>query len=130
MADRLVLRGRPFLCQSEEAVDFHSRVTETGMLIGTLSYQAPEQVSAQEFSFASDIFSLGRVFYELLLGKSVYSSDSMASVVDKILNEAPIPPGDIRREVPASLNRLILRMLGKEVEARPSVDSGSCVYIQ
>ena len=99
---------------------YHSRVTETGMLIGTLSYQAPEQVSAQEFSLASDIFSLGRVFYELLLGKSVYNSDSMAAVVEKILNEDPIPPGDIRPDIPGRLNRLIVRMLSKEAGARPT----------
>jgi tetratricopeptide (TPR) repeat protein len=99
---------------------YHSRVTETGMLIGTLSYQAPEQVSSQEFSLASDIFSIGRVFYELLVGKSVYDSDSMATVVEKILNEDPIPPGDIRPEIPDSLNRLIVRMLSKEADDRPT----------
>ncbi|MFC2155096.1 protein kinase [Acidobacteriota bacterium] len=99
---------------------YHSRVTETGMLVGTLSYQAPEQVSSQEFSLASDIFSLGRVFYELLVGKSVYDSDSMAAVVEKILNEDPIPPGEIRPEIPAGLNRLVMGMLSKEADARPS----------
>lgn len=99
---------------------YHSRVTETGMLVGTLSYQAPEQVSSQEFSLASDIFSLGRVFYELLAGKTVYDSDSMAAVVEKILNEKPIPPRDIRPEIPVDLNRLIVRMLSKEANRRPT----------
>jgi len=46
----------------------------------------------------------------------------MAAVVEKILNEEPIPPGKIRPEIPAGLNRLIMQMLSKEAEARPTAE--------
>lgn len=98
-----------------------TRVTQTGMVVGTVDYMSPEQVSRAEFSPASDIYSLGALFYEMVTAVRPFSGDSTIELMNKILNDMPIEPLILNRDVPDHLNLLLMKMLAKKVEERPTV---------
>jgi len=97
-----------------------TRLTQAGILVGTINYTAPEQISENLYSFASDVYSLGITFYEMISGKVAFNAETITSVVEKIMNEAPPPPIRFRPEIPALLNDLVMKMLSKEPGLRPS----------
>jgi tetratricopeptide (TPR) repeat protein/tRNA A-37 threonylcarbamoyl transferase component Bud32 len=99
---------------------FQTRLTQAGMLVGTIHYIAPEQITGNLYSSAGDVYSLGITFYEMLVGKSAFPQETITAVVEKILAEAPQEPVRLRADIPAELNRLIMRMLSKEPAQRPS----------
>jgi tetratricopeptide (TPR) repeat protein len=98
---------------------FQTRLTQTGMLVGTINYIAPEQITDNLYSPASDVYSLGITFYEMLVGKSAFTADTITAVVEKILDESPKEPGQLRPEIPEVLNHLIMQMLAKKPVQRP-----------
>ncbi len=71
-------------------VDSDTRLTRTGVSIGTPQYMSPEQCNAEKVDGRSDVYSLGVVFYEMLTGKPPYTGDTTMGVVMKHLN-APVP---------------------------------------
>ena len=99
---------------------YQTRVTESGVFIGTVNYLAPEQIIDFEYSPASDIYSLGIIFYEMLIGHIVFTGDSLSAIVDRVLETTPPAPGKIRTGTPGELNRLILEMISKQNNRRPS----------
>jgi len=97
-----------------------SGLTETGGIIGTLNYLSPETISHQEPGAASDIFSLGVVFYEMLtLEKPFFGADHL-DIVKQILEKQPLPPAVFRADMPKAMDQLVMNMLEKEPGARPS----------
>src|SRR6185503_9897264 len=62
-----------------------SEVTQTGKILGTPNYMAPEQIRSEEVDHRADIFSTGVVFYELLSGRKAFEGDSMATTIYKVL---------------------------------------------
>ena len=103
-------------------MEYQSRITETGMVVGTLSYMAPEQISNSEFSAASDIFSLGTIFYEMVTGKKPFPGEVPTELMKKILETDPVPPSNLQVHLPVELNNLIMKMLQKNKELRPHVE--------
>jgi tetratricopeptide (TPR) repeat protein len=101
-------------------IRFQAGVTESGFLVGTINYIAPEQIADFKYSPASDIYSLGIIFYEMVIGQTVFPGDSLASVVEHILDDTPAVPKNIRPGIPGELNRLILQMISKQDTLRPS----------
>jgi serine/threonine-protein kinase len=99
---------------------YQTRVTESGVFMGTVNYLAPEQIIDFEYSPASDIYSLGIIFYEMLIGHIVFTGDSLSAIVDRVLETTPPAPGKIRTGTPGELNRLILEMISKQNNRRPS----------
>jgi tetratricopeptide (TPR) repeat protein len=99
---------------------YQTRITESGVFIGTVNYLAPEQIINFEYSPASDIYSLGIIFYEMLIGHFAFTGDSLSAIVDQVLDTTPPAPGKIRQGVPGELNRLILKMISKQNTRRPS----------
>ena len=99
---------------------FQTRLTQSGILVGTLHYIAPEQITDNLYSSASDIYSLGITFYEMLVGEPAFPADTITGVVEKILEEIPKEPKQRRVDTPDALNRLILDMLAKKPEQRPA----------
>ncbi len=95
-------------------------LTETGGIIGTLNYLAPEMISHRELSPASDIFSLGVVYYELLTLEKPFFSDDPMDIVKQILEKHPPSPSFYRAGLPPELEMLIMTMLEKEPGARPA----------
>ena len=95
-----------------------SRLTQTGMTVGTLTYTAPEIIKGQEAGPASDIYSLGVVLYQMLSGKLPFEADHDAALLYSILNDVPKPLSAHGADVPAGLQRIISRCLEKLPEHR------------
>ncbi len=93
-------------------------LTRTGMTMGTVAYMAPEQARNEEVNGQTDIWSLGVVLYEMLVGKKPFQSDYEQALVYAILNEEPKPIRLLRADVPSSLEDAIKTALAKGKEVR------------
>jgi len=91
---------------------------ETGMM-GTPAYMSPEQSKGEPVGSATDIFSLGIICYEFLTGQHPFASESKEAMQQAIATKTPIAPSQIRAEMPAALESLILQMLDKDAGRRP-----------
>jgi len=87
---------------------------------GTLNYMSPEQTRAEPATSASDVFSLGLVLYELATGAHPFRSSSPIDTAYSIARQDPKSPSSLNREIPANLERLLLRMLSKDPRERPT----------
>lgn len=99
---------------------FQTKLTRTGILLGTTSYLSPEQINNSGISTASDLFSLGIIFYEMVCGKKPFAGENESDIIKEILEKRPQEPQRLRVEVPGELNTLIMRLLEKRKESRPS----------
>lgn len=97
-----------------------TRLTQTGVIMGTIHYLSPEQLANSDISWASDIYSLGVIFYQLICGQQPFFGDSAMELVRQILENDPIRPLTFRAEIPAGFNDLVMRMLDKKPANRPS----------
>jgi serine/threonine protein kinase len=98
-------------------------VTQTGEMIGTPAYMAPEQVSnTRGVSVAADLYGAGTTLFEMLTGQRPFSGRAVMEVVQKILNEPPPDPRQFRPDLPSVLADLILRLLDKTPRNRPGPD--------
>jgi serine/threonine-protein kinase len=94
-------------------------LTATGMLMGTPYYMSPEQVRGRHVDAGSDIYSLGALAYHLVTGRPPFSGENAIAVGFAHLSEMPVPPRQLRADVPAELEAAILRALAKEPSGRP-----------
>lgn len=100
-----------------------TQLTQTGFMVGTLSYTAPELVTGSAKSTnKSDIFALGCVFYEMVTGEQAFSGDLPSEIIRDIMNKIPAEPACVNRYVPETLNNLIMKMLSKDDLSRPSAE--------
>ena len=91
-----------------------SRLTETGLSIGTPYYMSPEQATGdQSVGPASDIYALGAVLYESLTGEPPYSGNTAQAVLVKILQGDPVSAIDVRSSVPKNVDACIRKALEK-----------------
>ncbi|MGD2086740.1 MAG: protein kinase [Candidatus Aminicenantes bacterium] len=97
-----------------------TRLTGTGEILGTINYLPPEQITRQEYTPASDIYSLGVVFYELLTLEKPFIGDFPVDIIKQILDKNPVDPFRFRPELTAEINQLIMQMMNKLPEQRPS----------
>jgi serine/threonine protein kinase len=95
-----------------------TRLTQTGLVIGTPEYMSPEQAEGRQLDHRTDIYSLGIVLYECLTGNVPFKGDSPLSVIMKVVNQAPGEPIHLNRQIPAWLNSLVLKCLAKDREQR------------
>ncbi|MGH9857687.1 MAG: serine/threonine-protein kinase, partial [Acidobacteriota bacterium] len=91
-----------------------SRLTKTGMVLGTISYMSPEQTRGEILDARTDIFSLGCVLYEAATGKIPFTGPSILSVLHEIATVDPPPPSTISGNVPQGLDAIIKRCLAKD----------------
>jgi serine/threonine protein kinase len=96
----------------------NSRATRTGVILGSPSYMAPEQLDARPVTPQSDLFSLGVSLFQLLTGTLPFRSDSIPGLMQKISAEPHPPLRVVRPDLPAALGAVIDRALEKEPEAR------------
>ncbi|MFD7684913.1 protein kinase [Streptomyces sp. NPDC059781] len=97
-----------------------SRLTSTGVSVGTARYMAPEQFEARQVTQAADLYALGCVLYEMLVAVPPFISESPFELARKHLEAEPTPIGVIRSEIPAELIRLVGRLLAKDPADRPA----------
>jgi WD40 repeat protein/tRNA A-37 threonylcarbamoyl transferase component Bud32 len=91
---------------------------EEGHLFGTIDYVAPEQIAGDEIDWRADVYSLGCVLYECLVGQPPFRRDSDLAVVFAHLDVEPPAPSALRPELPPSLDAVIARALAKEPAER------------
>ena len=96
-------------------------LTTSGVLLGTPQYVSPEQARGRKLDARSDIYSLGAIAYEMFLESPPFVADNVADVVSMHLRETPPPPSEVWPDVPPSLERLLIAMLAKEPDERPSL---------
>ncbi|MGZ5348431.1 MAG: nSTAND1 domain-containing NTPase, partial [Solirubrobacterales bacterium] len=89
-----------------------------GQLMGTIGYVAPEQIAGEEIDGRADVYSLGCVLYECLVGQPPFRRDSDMAVVFAHLETEPPAPSARRPGLPAALDAVIARALAKEPERR------------
>jgi serine/threonine protein kinase/class 3 adenylate cyclase len=97
-----------------------SRMTQEGMMLGTVAYMPPEQALGGEVTERSDLYALGAVLYEMVTGRPPFVGDDAVAIVSQHLNTAPVDPTWHSPAVPPSLNALILQLLEKDPTKRPA----------
>jgi hypothetical protein len=96
-------------------------LTQTGAMIGTPGYMAPEQARGERRVDArADVFSLGCVLFKCLTGRTPFQAEDVMAVLLKLVLEEPPRLASLCPEAPPALDDLIARMLGKEPEGRPA----------
>jgi serine/threonine-protein kinase len=89
-----------------------------GMTVGTVAYMSPEQARGEALGPASDLYSLGAVMYELLVGRPPHVGATPADVARLQVTAEPIAPRLLDPTVPPAVDRLVVRALSKRPEAR------------
>jgi hypothetical protein len=95
-----------------------SSVTQTGSVMGTPSYMAPEQIMGQPVDGRSDLFSAGVLLYELLAGVKPFQGDSPTAVVYQIMNGEPVPLEKSIPDIPDAINQIVAKALQKSPDNR------------
>lgn len=96
-----------------------SQLTQTGMVMGTAAYMAPEQALGKEADQRSDIYALGCVLYEMLAGRPPFTGDGTVAVVYQHVEAAPAALSELQPGLPPALEAIVLKMLAKAPEDRP-----------
>ena len=104
--------GLAGLSVSEQEATESAFLTEPGIIAGTVGYMSPEQVRGEPLDGRSDIFSLGVVLWEMLIGRRPFSGDSPIETLSAILREEP-PPDPALAGLPAEFERILRRSLEK-----------------
>jgi Tol biopolymer transport system component len=92
--------------------------TGEGLLVGTPMYFSPEQALGEPLDSRSDLFSLGAVLYECLVGKPAFSGATPMQICTKVIRDNPVPPSQINPAISGNIERIILHALEKSVDKR------------
>jgi eukaryotic-like serine/threonine-protein kinase len=114
----LLQRGQPLVADFGIALAVSqaggTRLTETGLSLGTPHYMSPEQAMGdREIDARSDVYSLGAMVYEMLAGEPPHLGNSLQAVIAKILSERPMPLAKSRDLLPPNVDAAVQRALAK-----------------
>lgn len=96
----------------------HATQTQLDGFLGSPAYMSPEQINEAPPSIQGDIFSLGVVMYELLAGRLPYQASNSVQMINKILNEPPVPLAQVRPEVPKHLLGIVEKAMSRDPRTR------------
>ncbi len=94
-------------------------MTQTGLVVGTPEYMAPEQLMGEPLDPRVDLFAAGVVLYECLTGRRPHEADTAMALVSKVLTEPVVPPHEVAPDVPLALSLLVARALARDPAERP-----------
>ncbi|KAA9159997.1 Stk1 family PASTA domain-containing Ser/Thr kinase [Amycolatopsis acidicola] len=97
-----------------------SGTTSSSIILGTVAYLSPEQVTTGLAEERGDVYSAGIVLYEMLTGRVPYTGDTAISVAYRHVNDDVPAPSAVNPQVPAALDDLVLRATRRDPEARPA----------
>ncbi|WP_328540197.1 serine/threonine-protein kinase [Streptomyces sp. NBC_00344] len=100
-------------------IGFTSKLTGTGIAMGTPHYMSPEQIGGGEIDHRSDLYSLGCVLYEIATGVPPFDLGDSWSILVGHRDTVPVPPRTHRAELPEFLDRVVLDLLAKTPDERP-----------
>ncbi len=99
-------------------------MTQAGLIVGTPHYMSPEQVQGKQLDPRSDVYSMGVLMYEMVVGVKPFSAPSLTAVLTAHITEIATPPIEARPEVGRDVNDIIVRCLAKNPKDRYA-DSGA-----
>jgi serine/threonine protein kinase len=92
--------------------------TQTGSLLGTPHYMAPEQALGKPVDHRTDIYSMGVIVYECATGRRPFNADSLFDLLRKHVDEPPLPPRQLRPDLPPAMESVILTAMAKDPNQR------------
>jgi tetratricopeptide (TPR) repeat protein/ribosomal protein L40E len=96
-----------------------SRLTKSGMMVGTVAYMPPEQAMGGKVTIKADLYSLGAMLYEMVTGRPPFVGDDSVAIIGQHINTPPVSPAWHRADLPPALETLIMQLLEKDPEKRP-----------
>ena len=97
-----------------------AKLTQTGMILGSLPYMSPEQLLGEADSVSTDVYALGVMLFEMSTGRRPFEKERAEALMFEIFGNAPPTLRSIRPEVPVELDRLVGACLAKEPAQRPA----------
>ncbi len=95
-----------------------TELTQAGTMLGSPKYMSPEQALGKRADHRSDLFSLGVILYEMLVGTAPFKGENVNAIMYQIVNFAPPAPSVLNQTVPQILDYIVARMLAKSTEDR------------
>jgi len=93
-------------------------MTQQGLVVGTPHYMSPEQVQGKQMEASTDVYSMGIMMYEMVCGQRPFDSQSLTAVLTAHITEAATPPIELRPEIGAEINAIIMKCLTKDPRQR------------
>jgi serine/threonine protein kinase len=97
---------------------FHGRLTASGRAMGTPHYMSPEQAMGRLVDGRSDLYAVGLLLYEMLLGHPPFDGEDSYAVGYKHVHEAPVAPDQVDARVPSALSTIVMKCLAKQPAER------------
>ena len=103
-----------------KSMAYEQGLTQSGMIVGTPEYMSPEQVRGWNVDARTDVYSLGAVCYEALVGRRAVSGDDIGQIMVNVLERVPEPAASLLPGVPAEASSALDAALAKEFFERPA----------
>jgi serine/threonine protein kinase/ActR/RegA family two-component response regulator len=102
------------------ASDDHATMTIEGSLLGTPAYMAPERVANKPYDGRADVYSVGVLLYQMLVGHPPFKAQDPVALAVQQMNATPPPPRDVNPAIPVAVEAVVLEALTKDPEMRPT----------